>query len=56
MHGPILCIIMSTVVSKQLTDDNKCLEHSSNLIDLNKLYNVSWAILKKEKFLWVELE
>lgn len=46
MHGPNLCIIMSTVVSKQLTDSIMWLEHSSNLIDLNKLYNVSWAILK----------
>lgn len=47
MHGPNLCIIMSTVVSKQLTESIIWLEQSSNLIDLNKLYNVSWAILKK---------
>jgi len=51
MHGPSLCIIISTVVSKQLPDSIMWLEHSSNLIDLNKWYNVLWATLKQIKVL-----
>jgi len=49
MHGPNLCIIISTVESMQFPACIMWLEHSSNLIDLNKWYNVLWAILKQIK-------
>lgn len=41
IHGPNLCIIMSTVESKLMTDSIILLAHSLSLTDLNKLDNVS---------------
>lgn len=49
MNGPIFCITMSTGASKLLTNGSMCLQHSSNLIDLNKLCNAPCPILKKKK-------
>lgn len=51
IHGPNLYIIISTDASKQFTDSIIWSALSFNLATLNKLYNVSWATLKKKSSL-----